>query len=124
MSEQRICFDCGAPITLENKAKNASRYIVVHAGSSASGVGNACKHGSATQRARNSAVNTIWRLIERIGLSPGAKWAEMDATLHHDLRTILERTAGGNGKARTDIPMPEMPVSVVAEAGSGSACSG
>ncbi len=50
-------------------------------------------------------------------LTPGAKWAEMDAVLHGDLGTILEWTGNGHGKAKTDIPIPEMSVSVVAGAG-------
>ena len=110
MSEARTCIDCGAPITLKNgRGRNSLHCHLCRL--IREGVGNACGHESATQRTRNSDVNTIWGLIERIVLSSGAKWAEMEATLHGDLGTILERTADGNGKARTDIPMPEMPVS-------------
>ena len=50
-------------------------------------------------------------------LTPSEKWAEMDAMLHGDLGTILELTGNGAEKKKTDIPMPEMSVSVVAGAG-------
>ena len=66
---------------------------------------------------RDAAASAIRGLIERIVLTPGAKWAEMDAVLHGDLGTILEWTGNGHGKAKTDIPIPEMSVSVVAGAG-------
>ena len=62
-----------------------------------------------------------WRyirgLIERIVLKPSENWAEMDAVLHGDLGTILEWARNGRENTRTDIPMPEMSVSVVAGAG-------
>ena len=46
-------------------------------------------------------------------LTPGEKCAWMDAVLHGDLGTILEWVGTGRGNTRTDIPMPEMSVSVV-----------
>ena len=64
---------------------------------------------------RDAAAVAIRGLIGRIVLTPGEKWAEMDATLHGDLGAILEWTGAGNGKI--DITMPEMSVSVVAGAG-------
>ena len=64
---------------------------------------------------RNAAAAAIRGLIGRIVLTPGPKWAEMDAVLHGDLGTILEWTGGRDGK--TDIPMREMSVSVVAGPG-------
>ena len=66
---------------------------------------------------RDAAASAIRGLIERIVLTPGAKWAEMDAVLHGDLGTILEWAGNGRGNTKTDIPMPEMSVSVVAGAG-------
>ena len=60
---------------------------------------------------------TIRGLIERIVLTPSAKWAEMDAVLHGDLGAILEWTGSGRENTKTDIPMPEMSVSVVSGAG-------
>ena len=47
-------------------------------------------------------------------LTPGEKWAEMDAALHGDLGTILERAGSGSGKRTTDIPQNGMSVSAVA----------
>ncbi len=40
----------------------------------------------------------------------------MDAVLHGDLGTILEWAGNGRENTKTDIPMPEMSVSVVAGA--------
>ena len=65
---------------------------------------------------RDAAASAIRGLIERIVLTPSEKWAEMDAVLHGDLGTILEWAGNGREKAKTDIPMPEMSVSVVAGA--------
>ena len=45
-------------------------------------------------------------------LTPGEKWAEMDAVLHGDLGTILEWAENGRENTKTDIPMPEMSVSL------------
>ena len=66
---------------------------------------------------RDAASSAIRGLIERIVLTPGAKWAEMDATLHGDLGTILEWTADGHGNTGTNISSPKMSVSVVAGVG-------
>ena len=55
--------------------------------------------------------------VEGIVLTPGEKWAEMDAVLHGDLGTILEWAGNGPERTKTDIPMPEMSVSVAAGAG-------
>ena len=66
---------------------------------------------------RDAAASAIRGLIERIVLITGDKWAEMDAVLHGDLGTILEWAGNRRDKAKTDIPMPEMSVSVVAGAG-------
>ena len=66
---------------------------------------------------RDPAASAIRGLIERIVLTPGAKWAEMDAVLHGDLGTILEWTGNGSQNTRTDVPSPEMSVSVIAGAG-------
>ncbi|MDE0416949.1 MAG: hypothetical protein OXI95_08455 [bacterium] len=60
------------------------------------------------------AAAVIWGLIERIVLTPSEKWAEMDAVLHGDLGAILERAGNGGENMKTDIPMPELSVSVVA----------
>ena len=65
---------------------------------------------------RDAAATAIRGLIERIVLTPGEKWAEMDAVLHGDLGTILEWTGNGRENTKTDIPMREMSVSVVAGA--------
>ena len=65
---------------------------------------------------RDAAVLAIRGLIEHIVLTPGKKWAEMDAVLHGDLGTILEWAGNGRENTRTDISMPEMSVSVVAGA--------
>ncbi len=66
---------------------------------------------------RDAAAAAIRGLIERIELTPGEKWAEMDAVLHGDLGTILEWAGHGRENTKTDIPMPEMSVSVVAGVG-------
>ena len=66
---------------------------------------------------RDAAASAIRGLIERIVLTPGEKWAEMDAVLYGDLGTIIEWAGNGREKTKTDIPMPEMSVSVVAGAG-------
>ena len=66
---------------------------------------------------RDAAAAAIRGLIERIVLTPSEKWAEMDAVLHGDLGTILEWAGNGRENGKTDIPMPEMSVSVVAGAG-------
>ena len=50
-------------------------------------------------------------------LTPGEKWAEMDAVLYGDLGTILEWAGNGSQNTKTGIPMPEMSVSVVAGVG-------
>ena len=63
---------------------------------------------------RDAAASAIRGLIERIVLTPSEKWAEMDAVLHGDLGTILEWAGNRSQSTRTDIPMPEMSVSVVA----------
>ncbi len=65
---------------------------------------------------RDAAASALRSLIERIVLTPGEKWAEMEAVLHGDLGTILEWAGNGPEKAKTDIPVPEMSVSVVAGA--------
>ena len=49
-------------------------------------------------------------------LTPSEKWAEMDAVLHGDLGAILEWAGNGSEDGKTDIPMPEMSVSVVSRA--------
>ena len=66
---------------------------------------------------RGAAASAIRGLIERIVLTPGEKWAEMDAVLHGDLGTILDWPGNGSENGKTDISMPEMSVSVVAGAG-------
>ena len=63
------------------------------------------------------AAAAIRGLIEHIVLTPGEKWAEMDAVLRGDLGTILEWAGNGRESTKTEIPMPEMSVSVVAGAG-------
>ena len=63
---------------------------------------------------RDASASAIRGLIERIVLTPGEKWAEMDTVLHGDLGPILEWAGNGREKTKTDIPMPEMSVSVVA----------
>ena len=50
-------------------------------------------------------------------LTQSEKWSEMDAVLYGDLGTILERAGNGRGDTKTDIPISEMSVSMVAEAG-------
>ena len=49
-------------------------------------------------------------------LTPGPKRGEMAATLHGDLGTILEWAGNGQRTTRTDTPMSEVSVSVVAGA--------
>jgi len=66
---------------------------------------------------RDAAASAIRGLIERIVLTPSEKWAEMDAVLHGDLGAILEWAGNGRENTKTDIPVPEMSVSVVAGAG-------
>ncbi len=66
---------------------------------------------------RDAAAAAIRGLIERIVLTPSEKWAEMDAVLHGDLGAILEWAGNGRENTKTDIPMPEMSVSVVAGVG-------
>ena len=66
---------------------------------------------------RDAAASAIRGLIERIVLTPGAKWAEMNAVLHGDLGTIFEWAGSGRKNTKTDILMPEMSVSVVAGEG-------
>ena len=66
---------------------------------------------------RDTAAADIRGLIERIVLTPSEKWAEMDAVLHGDLGAILEWAGKGRENMKTDIPMLEMSVSVVAGAG-------
>ena len=69
---------------------------------------------------RDAAAAAIRGLIERIVLTPSEKWAEMDAVLHGDLGAILEWAGNGRENTKTDIPMPEMSVSVVAGGGATS----
>ena len=64
---------------------------------------------------RDAAASAIRGLIDRIVLTPGEKWAEMDAVLHGDLGTIIEWTGAGKGK--TDTSRHEMSFSVVAGVG-------
>ena len=52
---------------------------------------------------RDMAASVIRGLIERIVLTPSEKRAEMDAVLHGDLGTILERAGNGRENTRTDI---------------------
>ena len=66
---------------------------------------------------RNTAASAIRGLVERIVLTPGPKWADLHATLHGDLGTILEWTGNGAEKEKTDIPGSGMSVSVVAGVG-------
>ena len=66
---------------------------------------------------RDTAASAIRGLVERIVLTPGPKWADLHATLHGDLGTILEWTGNGAEKEKTDIPGSGMSVSVVAGAG-------
>ena len=47
-------------------------------------------------------------------LTPGEKRGQMDATLHGDPGTILERAGNGRGKGATDTPKSGMSASVVA----------
>ncbi len=47
---------------------------------------------------RDEAAAAIRGLIERIVLTPGAKWGEVHATLHGDLGRILEWTADGDAR--------------------------
>ena len=58
---------------------------------------------------RDAAASAISGLIKRIVLTPGEKWAEMDATLHGDLGTILE-WAGNVQKDETDTHPNVVPV--------------
>ena len=66
---------------------------------------------------RDAAASAIRGPIERIVLTPSEQWAEMDAVLHGDLGAILEWAGNGRENTKTDIPMPEMSVSVVAGLG-------
>ena len=66
---------------------------------------------------RDAAASAIRSLIERIVLTPGKRWGEMDAVLHGDLGTILEWAGNGRGSAKAASPGPEMSVSVVAGVG-------
>ena len=66
---------------------------------------------------RDAAASAIRGLIERIVLTPGAKWAEMNAVLHGALGTIFEWAGSGRKNTKADIPMPEVSVSVVAGEG-------
>ena len=66
---------------------------------------------------RDAAASAIRGLVERIVLTLGPKWADLHATLHGDLGTILEWTGNGAEKEKTDIPGSGMSVSVVAGAG-------
>ena len=68
----------------------------------------------ADPRDRDEAADAIRGLIERIVLTPGEKRGQMDAALHGDLGTILERSGSGAGKRATDTPRSGMSVSVVA----------
>jgi hypothetical protein len=50
---------------------------------------------------RDEAAAALRDIIECITLTPGARRGEMHATLHGDLRTILEWTERGNTKTDT-----------------------
>ena len=73
--------------------------------------------GAGHPQDRDATASAIRGLFERIVLTPSAKWAETVATRRGDLGTILEWKGNGCGNTRTDIPRPEMLVSVVAGAG-------
>jgi DNA invertase Pin-like site-specific DNA recombinase len=60
---------------------------------------------------RIEAANAIRGLIERIVLSPGEKWGEVNATLHGDLATIVEWTGNGGGKGGSGTPGTGLSVS-------------
>ena len=62
------------------------------------------------------AASAIRGLIERIVLTSGEKWAEMDAVLHGDLGTIPEWVKSGREITRIDIPISEMSILTVAGA--------
>ena len=66
---------------------------------------------------RDEAAAAIRGRIERIVLTPGARWSEIDAKLVGDLGTILEWTGTGDRNGKTDTPGSGMLVSVVAGAG-------
>ena len=65
---------------------------------------------------RDEAAVAIRGLIERIVLTPGVAWGEMDAKLVGDLGTILEWASAGDKRRRANAPSPHMSVSVVAGA--------
>ena len=68
-------------------------------------------------RERDEVATAIRGLIERIVLTPGVAWAEMDAKLVGDLGTIIEWTSAGDRRRQANAPLPEMSVSVVAGVG-------
>lgn len=68
----------------------------------------------ADSRDRDEAADAIRGLIERIVITLGEKWAEMDAVWHGHLGAILEWARNGRENTKTDIRMPEMSVSLVA----------
>ena len=65
---------------------------------------------------RDEAAAATRDLIERIVLTPGASWGEIDAKLVGDLGAILEWTGNGGRNGKTDTPGLGMSVSVVAGA--------
>ena len=65
----------------------------------------------------DAAASAIRGLIERLVLTPSETWAEMDAVLHGDFGAILKWVGNGSENTKTDIPVPEMSVSMVAGAG-------
>ena len=64
---------------------------------------------------RDAVAADIGSLIDRIVLTSGKKWGEMDAVLHGNFGNILEWPVGGNGNVGTSAP--ELSVSVVARVG-------
>ena len=69
---------------------------------------------------RDEASAAIRGLIERIVLTPGAKWGQMDAKLYGDLGKILEWTRtkdSGAKRNKTDTPISGVSVSVVTGVG-------
>ena len=65
----------------------------------------------------DEAAAAIRGLIERIVLTPGSAWGEMDAKLVGDLGTILEWTGAGDRRRQAGANLPKMSVSVVAGVG-------
>ncbi len=52
----------------------------------------------------DAAASAISGLVERIVLTPGEKWAEVDAVLHCDLGAILEWAGNGRENRKTKSP--------------------